>query len=271
MRLRALTSVLIYSLGINSAESQQAPPAPVAPPTSAPVSAADQLLADNLASIVRDAIPREYARKKEWGKTKRITVGVTTDDPIYQLKLHRRKKDVPHGTWKQYRVTLNEPDKRLHVAVTNLHPLEGGGVGMRLLVDADLAGWAQVRNYNRGVHLLTLTAEGTSQLHLTVDCEVRMAMTTKGMALDPKVTAAHLDLRDFELQRFGEIEGALAQELGDGLKHLVQDELDSPALTAKLNHAIDKKRDRLVVSAADLMPSWGFNLPTPAATKPATP
>jgi hypothetical protein len=269
MRTSMLATALLFSLVGEQVLGQQAPLVPLPPPPT--VSAADQMLADSLASVVRDAIPLEYSRKKEWGTTKRITVGITTDDPIYELKLHRRKKHVPHGTWKQYRVTMVEPEKRLNVAVTNLHALAGGGIGMRLLVDADVAGWAQMRNYNRGVHLLTLTAEGTSQLRLAVDCEVRMAMTAKGMALDPKVTAAHLDLRDFELQRFGEIEGALAEELGDGLKMVMQDQLDGPALAEKLNRAIDKKRDRLVVSAADLMPSWGFSLPAPATAKTETP
>lgn len=231
---------------------------PTAEPASkqAEVTSTQKMLADTLAGIVREAIPHEYARKKEWGQTKRITVGVTTDEPLYKFKLHRRKKHVAHGTWKQYRVKFIEPEEKLHVAVENLHSLEGGGVGLRMVMDAELDGWAQMRHYNRGVHLLTLTAEGRSQLHLVVDCEVRMAMTEKGMAIDPKVTNARLDVQDFTLERFGELEGKLAKELGDGLKYLMKDQLDGPKLTAKLNRAIDKKRDRFVLSATDLLPSW---------------
>lgn len=230
----------------------------------AQVTSAEQLLAESLASIVREAVPRKYEKKKNWGHTKRITTGVTSDGPLYKMKLHRRKKHVNHGTWKHYRVwfTPNQektaqeklPQKNLRVAVENLHSLEAGGVGLRLVVDAKLEGWAQMRHYNRGIHVITLTAEGISQLRLTLDCEVRLKMTADGMAIDPEVTKATLDLRDFELTRFGEVEGKLARELGHGMRSLVEDQLDSPRLTAKLNRAIDKKRDRLVISSTKL---WG--------------
>ncbi|MCO6046030.1 hypothetical protein NG895_19190 [Aeoliella sp. ICT_H6.2] len=240
----------------SACHAQQETAAPVTPPQAPEVTATQKMLADTLASVVRDAIPHQYARKKEWGQTKRITVGVTTDEPIYKLKLHRRKKAVSHGTWKQYRIKFVDPQQKLHIAVENLHSLAGGGVGLRLVMDAELDGWAQMRHYNRGIHLLTLTAEGRSRLRLVVDCEVRVAMGPKGMAIDPRVTASRLDIHDFQLQRFGELEGKLAEELGDGLKHVMRDQLDGPKLTAKLNRAIDKKRDRFVVSAADLLPSW---------------
>lgn len=220
------------------------------------VSATDKQLADTLAAIIREAIPLEYAREKDWGQTKRITTGITTDEPIYKLKLHRRKKEVAHGTWKKYRVKFVDPDKKLRVSVQDLHSLEGGGIGLRLVLNAELDGWAQMRHYNRGVHLLTLTAEGSSQLTVAVNCEVRVKMTEKGLAVEPQVTGTQLDLKEFELRRLGELEGDLAKELGDGLMYLMQDQLEDKPLTAKLNRAIDKKRDRFVVTAADLVPKW---------------
>jgi hypothetical protein len=248
------TRTLIGCLAVAAAVARADQP-PAATADTSSVSATDQLLAETLATIVRESIPLEYARKKGWGHTKRITIGVTTDEPLYKFKLHRRKKDVPHGTWKQYRVKLIEPDEQLRVYVENLHSLEAAGVGMRLIVQAELDGWAQMRHYNRGVHLLTLTAEGSSRLRLAVDCEVRMRMSEKGMVVAPVVTAARLDLNDFELDRLGEIEGKLAHELGKGMKSLVEDQLDGPQLTAKLNRAIHKKRDRLVLGLGSW--SWG--------------
>ena len=79
-------------------------------------------------------------------------------------------------------------------------------------------------------------------------------MTEKGMAVDPHITHTKQDIREFQLTRFGEVEGKLAHELGRGMRHVVEDQLNGPRLTAKLNRAIDKKRDRLVLSAAKL---WG--------------
>lgn len=252
LRRTCYTALLLVPLALHA----RGEPPSTSPPEPRALTAADAQLAATLAAIIREAIPREYAREKDWGKTKRITTGITTDEPIYKLKLHRRKKEVPHGTWKKYRVEFIEPEKRLHVSVQNLHSLEGGGIGLRLVLDAELDGWAQMRHYNRGVHLLTLTAEGDSHLRVAVDCQVRLKMTADGLAIQPQVVGTQLDIKEFELRRFGELEGDLAEELGDGLLYLMRDQLEDKQLTAKLNRAIDKKRDRFVVTAGDLVPEW---------------
>ncbi|QDU59020.1 hypothetical protein [Aeoliella mucimassa] len=229
--------------------NEAATPTPKPAPSSASdhISASDRMLANSLAAIVREAIPREYEKKKDWGSTKHITTGITTDEPLYKLKLHRKKTEVSHGTWKQYRVKFIDPDEQLSVSVENLHSLESAGLGLRLLVEAKLEGWAQMRRYERGIHIITLTAEGDSRLKLAIDCEVRMRATPQGMAIDPKVTNAQLELQRFNLTRFGELHGKLAEEFGDGLEYLLKDQLENKKLTAKLNRAIDKKRDRLVL------------------------
>lgn len=210
-----------------------------------------ELLADTLATLVREVIPREYEKGEDWGKTKRITTGVK----VHSWDFSRRKKEVPHGHWKKYRLELVDPDERLSVAIRNLRPLEeGAGAAMTLDLATPMSGWAQTRNYNRGVHLLTLTAEADLEVAISIDCEVRAKMTPQGFALDPKVTDSRLDLKKFDMHRLGELGHDLAEPLGKGIKKLVEEELDGPTLTAKLNRAIDKKRDRLVLSGGKL---WG--------------
>ncbi len=214
------------------------------------------LLADTLATLVREVIPRDYEKSEDWGKTKRITTGVK----VHSWDFSRRKKEVPHGNWKKYRVELIDPDQRLAVAVRNLRPLEeGAGAAMTLDLATPLRGWAQTRSYNRGLHLLTLTAEADLEVAISIDCEVRAKMTPKGFALDPKVTQSRLELKKFDMHRLGELGHDLAEPLGKGIKSLVEDELDGPSLTAKLNRAIDKKRDRLVLSPGKLLEKAGVS------------
>ena len=214
------------------------------------------LLASTLASLVREVIPREYEKGEDWGKTKRITTGIK----VHSWDFSRRKREVPHGHWKKYRLELVDPAERLVVNVRNLRPLEAGaGAAMTLEVATPLKGWAQTRNYNRGLHLLTLTAEADLEVAIAIDCEVRAKMTPKGFALDPKVTQSHLELKKFDLHRLGELGHDLAEPLGKGIKKLVEDELDGPSLTAKLNRAIDKKRDRLVLSPGKLLEKAGVS------------
>lgn len=209
----------------------------------------NQLLSETLAELVEEVLPREYEKAKNWGHTKRITTGVRNDG----IKLYRRKQEVSHGTWKKYRLKLVDPEENLQVRVENVHTLDGGGTGLTLTVDAKVTGWSQQRSYNRGVHLLTLTAEADADVTIAIDCEVRGKMVKEGFAIDPKVTDARLDLREFKLTRFGEATGKVAEELGKGIEHFALEELDGENLTAKLNRAIDKKRDRLVLSPSKLL------------------
>jgi len=61
----------------------------------------------------------------------------------------------------------------------------------------------------------------------------------------PQVTDARLALRDFHISHLSNAKGPLVRELGEEVKKIVEHKLQGPKLTAKLNRAIDKKRDRL--------------------------
>jgi hypothetical protein len=67
-----------------------------------------------------------------------------------------------------------------------------------------------------------------------------------GIALRPLVTKAQLKLENFRLKRISDLRGSLAHELGDGLRHLIDDELAGPKLVSKLNRSLEKRRDKLV-------------------------
>jgi hypothetical protein len=213
-------------------------------------------LASLLAGLVTDAIPREYEKKQDWGRTKRITTGLRADGNGLDFRIHRRKTQVNHGTWKHYKVRLVNPDEHLEVRIENLRSLEAGRIGLTLYLRGKLHGWAQTRIYNRGLHIITLTAEGDTTLRLWVDCEISMKLAPSlripGVSVEPLVTGARLELDDFDLDRLSKVSGELAHELGEGLSHVIEETLDGPTLVAKLNRAIDKKRDRLQISPSVL-------------------
>ena len=74
-----------------------------------------------------------------------------------------------------------------------------------------------------------------------------------GLAIRPVVTAARLALDDFRLTRISDVKGPLIEELGDGIRHLVEDELDGPNLVARINRSIEKRRDKLVITPDKLL------------------
>lgn len=223
-----------------------------AEPTVAP-SSTSVAIANAFAGLIEKAIPREYDKRKNWGHTKKITSGIRMDG----IKIYRRKKAVKHGVWKHYRIKLIDPDERLKVRIVNLQSLENGRVGftMKLQVKFDI--WARAKIYKYGVHLIALETVGDAEIDLALDCEVGMNFQTQsgdtGVALDPLVTGARLDITDFHLHRVSNAKGPIIRELGEELPRIIERELQGPKLVAKLNKAINKKRDRLELSFSELV------------------
>ena len=203
--------------------------------------------------MIADAIPREYERKKDWGRTKEITTGLRSSGNFFKFDIHRTKCTVNDGVWKHYRATLVEPEKNLLVRIENLRSLEAGKIAFTLFVSTKLHGWGRAKVYESGVHLIALEAEADATVSLWLDCEIALETTPAsfltGVAVRPHVTKARMSLDEFRLTRISDVSGPVVRELGDGIKGLIQDELKGPKLAAKLNHSIDKRRDKLGLHA----------------------
>jgi hypothetical protein len=219
---------------------------------------APEIISQLAARLIADAIPREYERFQDWGRTKNITTGLRSSGNFFDFDIHRRKTVVNHGVWKKYRVTLVEPEKYLAVRIENLRTTAPGRVALTLFVTARLHGWARAKIYDRGIHLIALEAEGDSAIRLWLDTEIAIESVPTnsylpGIALRPHVSHARLALDDFRLTRISDLRGSVAHELGDALRHVVEDELSGPKLVAKLNRSIEKRRDRLEFTAEMLL------------------
>lgn len=237
--------------------------------TTAPAhSAAQAALADSLATLIRHAIPPVTDKKEDWGATKEITAGVRVRGKPFHWHVDRRKKAVDHGVWKHYVVRLVDPEKHLIVQLTRLQSLPGGKFAFTLHVEAPLDAWARAKVYHYGVHLIALEVEADARLRLDVSGEVGVRFGVAGgaatVAVEPVVTDAQLSFDRLNIRRVSNAHGPLVDELGSGVRRIIEDELDGPKLTAKLNQAIDKKRDRLVFSSAELLQSAWWPLGRPA-------
>jgi hypothetical protein len=216
-------------------------------------------LARSLSRLIRDAIPREYDKKDDWGATTEIVVGVRPQGKPFHWHIKEHKKTVNHGVWKHYRLRLVEPEQNLVVQLTNLQPLPEGRVAFTLRVEAKLDAWARAKAYQYGMHLMALEVESDMRLGLDVAGEVGLRVATvegsPGFAVQPIIKDARVQLAEFHVRRVSNARGPLVQELGDGVRRIVEDEINGPPLAAKLNRAIEKKRDRLTFSASDLLKS----------------
>jgi hypothetical protein len=228
------------------------------PAASSPPGVGPEVLAQIAAKIIAAEIPREYERKKDWGKTKEVTTGLRSSGNFFKFDIHRQKSEVNHGIWKHYRLTLVDPDKNLSVQIENLRTLESGRVALTLNVAAKVHGWARATVYDRGIHLIGLEAEGDTGIRLSLDAEIGLQSVKTdsilpGYAVDPVVTDARIKFDDFRLTRISDVRGTLAHELGIVLREAVEDELKGSKLADKINHSIDKHRDRLQLTPEMLL------------------
>ena len=228
------------------------PPAPAAATNVSP-----DATAQIVARMISEAIPRDYDRTKDWGRTKRITTGLRSSGNFFAFDVQRKKSEVNHGVWKHYRATLVEPEKNLLVRIDNLRSLAAGKIAFTLFVTSKLHGWGRAKVYDHGIHLIALEAEADAKVSLWLDCEITLeaapASFLTGIAVRPQVTAARMSLDEFRLARVSDVSGPIVHELGDGLRHLIEDELNGPKLADKLNRSIQKRRDKLVFTPEMLL------------------
>jgi hypothetical protein len=217
-----------------------------------------EVIAPLVAPIIASSIPREFEGSKDWGKTRRVTTGMRSEGNFFRFDMHRKLQEVNDGVWKKYKLTLVEPDKNLTVRIDNFRTLESGKYALTLFVAAKVHGWSRAVVYERGVHLVSLEAEGDTSIRLWLDAEVGIesvdtSSLLPGVAVLPVVTDARLKFDEFRLNRISDVKGALAHDLGDLLRNSLEKELSGPKLAAKLNRSIQKHPERLRFTADKLL------------------
>jgi hypothetical protein len=233
-------------------------------PAAPPADSAHTALADALSQLIRDAIPLEYDKQKDWGATRDITAGYHVEGKPFHYHVHRRKKTVEHGVWKHYKLRVIEPDKNLVVRLADLQPLAPGRMAFTLELDAKLDVWSRAKVYQYGLHIIAIELVGDLRMRLQIRGEIGLqAAVVNGapaMAVQPLVHDAKLWLDELNIRRVSEARGPIVRELSSGVRSIVEDELNGSQLTTRLNRAIEKKRDRLVFSPADLLKSGWWPL-----------
>jgi hypothetical protein len=214
--------------------------------------------------LIAAAVPREFEGQKDWGKTKDVTTGLHSDGNFFKFDIHRKTSEVNDGVWKKYRITLIDPDKNMELRIDNLHRLESGKYALTLFVAAKVHGWARAVVYERGVHVISLEAEGDTAIRLWVDAEVgaetvESSTFIPGLELRPVVTDARLKFDDFKLTRISDVRGTVAKELGELLRKELQKKLSGPNLVDRFNHALQKHPERLRLSPDMLLGKTASN------------
>lgn len=214
-----------------------------------------------LTQFVYERIPHEFEDKRKWGMTTHVWDGLHVSHDGLQVKTKRRRKEVNDGTWKMYRAELLNPEQEFHVRLENLHDAGKGRAGFDLVITARVHAFGRMTKYVKGVQLVSLSANADATVQLRLRCLLGLKLDSSHLLPDvilaPEVTDAELTLVRFHLQDVSDVGGSLAKELGRGVKNVLDDKIhdERRRLTDRINREIDKNRDKLRVSLADLLSS----------------
>jgi hypothetical protein len=216
-------------------------------------------LSELVTQLIKTHLPPEYEKKKNWGQTTEVFDGLHLKLDGVHLKTKRKKRTVNHGTWTMYRVRLSEPDQ-FTLRIHNLRALDDGRAGFDLEVYAPLELFGRLSEWQRGVQLFSLSADGNARVRLHATCALRMKIVSAkesvfpDVAIEPEVLSAQILLESFRLERISQLDGPLVKQLGREAREVIEDELAerNAEIVTKINQQIAKKQDKLRLPLSEL-------------------
>ncbi|TWU58325.1 hypothetical protein [Rubripirellula reticaptiva] len=210
-------------------------------------------------------LPRTFDGDKGWGDTKRVWAGVSMKMDGLKLKTHRKFRDVDHGRWIRYEVTMPKPGAARNVDVTIdavtpvIDPVSGQE---RWKIDSTIVApvhfSARVQRHNLGIQLFSVTVTGKMKVRMTSSATIGFYPDYRkippDLVIDPVIEQANLKLESFEVDRVSHIGGDAAEAWGEIMQEVLVERFvqkQDEKLVAKLNKSIGKKRDDLRISLSD--------------------
>ena len=213
-----------------------------------------QLLAT---SIAREHIPVEHDDTRKWGSTKKVLNGWHVRADGLRIYTKRKWKSVNHGTWKRYRITQIDPDENIVVRIQEIREIDDGRVAFRIELASRVNAYARLQKWKRGIRLASVSVDADADILLTADCVLGSRLDPTHLppdiVLQPEITDADLTLRRFEVNRISKFGGDIAEELGRGLRKIIEKKIEEkrPKIIMKINAKIAKSEDELRFSMHD--------------------
>ena len=210
--------------------------------------------------LVQSNLAPTYERKKNWDARKRIYAGIDIDNDGLKIKTHRKYREVRHGKWLRYTIDLKDPNdpRYLKIDVLRATSTEPGRLGLTLQIDTQVDVEAQQQRWNYGLQLYSVTTEATAKLRMTIDATIGFGIDYSrippDVLFDPTVNSADIQLLDLEVDKIGILGSDIAEEIGAVAERIIRDEYlpkQRDQLASKLNHQINRRRDKLRISASD--------------------
>lgn len=231
-----------------------------------------------LADQLMQHVPNQIDGDDDWGDTKRVWAGVKVRRDGWELKTHRRWRDLRHGRWVRYEINLPEWTAEPSQANEDARREQSDGAGIAKIhrvtpvrTDDGLRHWridatvstparfsVRVERWNFGAMWFSVEISGKMNLAmrttLTMGMSADVSEVPPAMQLDVAVEQASLLVSQFEVERISKLGGDAAEEIGDLAERTLGKiwlRKENARLVSRLNESIAKNQDSLRWSMVD--------------------
>jgi hypothetical protein len=194
-------------------------------------------------------LPEQIEERKDWGGQIEVLDGWNVDWDDSRLKTKRRWKMANHGLWKRYSIHWHEPEKELKLQVLRLDPIGPTEIRTEVRIEAPLELFARASQYRWDVQMWSLSLQARARVRLDLVTRIRVqSIPTEvppAIRIEPHVEEASATLTEWRVERISQIQGPMAEALGESLERLIEDKIaeSNQHLADKINRAIAKKSD----------------------------
>lgn len=216
--------------------------------------------------LVLKNLPPAYEDNRKWGLQKEVYDGFRFRREGLKIETERKYRTVKHGTWSRYYVQLIDPANKLVLHVSRLEPIADDRIAVEITLEAPLQAFGRISQWQHNVQLISLSTNADATVRVWVQAEI--SIRTNPLVFPPEVQFAptvkdaKVQLIAFEVHRISQVSGPLAEQLGKGIRNVVDDRLEdySDKLVSKMNQQLVKQQEKLKVSVGQeirsMLQSW---------------
>jgi hypothetical protein len=194
-------------------------------------------------TIVVKQLPKQFEDASGWGQMIEIP-------PNLRLMALRKVVKVgdhleaPHGAWRRFKGTIEDPDKNLKIAVKDFKKLDSKTYRIDVDVDVTIMCQGDWQQWQKGLLLVEAGATADANIMAAIVCDVGVSLNVKKfppeLNIEPKVSELGLNLVDFKLRGDPIIKGQRGDALRNDLKEVLRSvfKASEPFVKDQANQAI---------------------------------
>ncbi|WP_437185388.1 hypothetical protein SH668x_002492 [Planctomicrobium sp. SH668] len=193
--------------------------------------------------LLLESMKEEYEDNRNW----RGTVDRFDGFRIRGTRISKREREVPHGIWHRYKVSLIRPEETFDVEINQLDPTESGSIPFEIVINLKARCEATFVWWTYGVKGVNGTSVSNAKIQMKLLLEtsptVRFDLNSPlpGIDFRPKVKDVQIKLKDLDVKQVGVLEGKVVEVLGDGSRKAVENVMQQQEdkIKTKLQKSLD--------------------------------